>query len=118
MGNQVAVAPKGSAGAQPAPNPIMSFIPMVVVIGILYFLIIRPQQQQTKAHNRLLDALKTGDRVVTSGGIHGTVTSIKGPVVQVKIAENVRVDVNRSAITQVTNPINGSVAPAVGEKSE
>ena len=83
------------------PNPLMSFVPMIVVIGILYLLIIRPQQQQAKDHKRMVHNLKAGDRVVTQGGIHGTVTSLKGNIVQVKIAENVKVDVNRSAITQV-----------------
>ena len=78
MGSQIAVAPKGSPNAPPAPNPIMSFVPMIVVIGILYFLIIRPQQQQAKEHRRLVDNLKTGDRVITQGGVHGTVTGIKG----------------------------------------
>ena len=101
MGTQVAVAPRGSSNAQPAANPIVSFVPMIVVIGILYFLIIRPQQQQAKEHRHLVDNLKTGDRVVTQGGVHGTVTALKGAIVQVKIADNVRVDVNRTAIAQV-----------------
>jgi len=116
MGTQVAVSPKGSQAAQP--SPIMSFVPMVVVIGILYFLIIRPQQKQAKEHRALVDSLKSGDRVVTQGGILGTVAGIKGTIVQVKIADNVRVDVNRSAITQVlTETTNGSGAPVLGEKS-
>ena len=83
MGSQVAVPPKGSTNAQPASNPIMSFVPMIVVIGILYFLIIRPQQQQTKEHRKLVDNLKNGDRVITQGGIHGTVAAIKGAIVSV-----------------------------------
>ena len=99
MGSQSAVPPKGSPNAQPAPNPIVSFVPMIVVVGILYLLIIRPQQQQTKEHRRMVDNLKTGDRVVTQGGIYGTVTGIKGGLIQVKIADNVRVDMNRSAIS-------------------
>jgi len=118
MGSQIAVAPKGSSNAQPNANPIMSFVPMIVVIGILYFLIIRPQQQQAKEHRSLVDNLKTGDRVITQGGVHGTVTSLKGAVVQVKIADNVKVDVNRTAIAQVLQaPTNGSVASVTGEKS-
>jgi preprotein translocase subunit YajC len=117
MGSQTAVAPRGSPNAQPA-NPIMSFVPMIVVIGILYFLIIRPQQQQAKEHKRLVDNLKTGDRVITQGGVHGTVTSLKGAIVQVKIADNVRVDVNRTAIAQVLqSSTNGSASPVSGEKS-
>jgi preprotein translocase subunit YajC len=62
--------------------------------------------------------LKTGDRVVTQGGVHGTVTSLKGAIVQVKIADNVRVDVNRTAIAQVLHDSsNGSSTPVLGEKS-
>jgi preprotein translocase subunit YajC len=97
-----------------SPSPIVSFVPMIVVIGILYMLIIRPQQQQAKEHRRMVDNLKTGDRVITQGGIHGTVTSLKGNVVQVKIAENVRVDVSRSAISQVIQEVtNGTVTPVI-----
>ena len=97
-----------------SPNPIVSFVPMIVVIGILYFLIIRPQQQQAKDHRRLVDNLKPGDRVITQGGIHGTVTTIKGGVVQVKIADNVKVDVTRTAITQVVQEsVNGSETSVV-----
>jgi preprotein translocase subunit YajC len=113
MGTQTAVAPRGSPNAQPATNPIMSFVPMVVVIGILYFLIIRPQQQQAKDHRQLVDNLKTGDRVVTQGGVHGMVTGIKGAIVQVKIADNVKVDVNRTAIAQVLAPSTNGVVPTV-----
>jgi len=117
MGSLTAVPPKGSPNAQPSPNPIVSFVPMIVVIGILYFLIIRPQQTQAKEHRRLVDNLKTGDRVITQGGIHGTVTSLKGGIVQVKIADNVRVDVNRTAISQVLNEsANGNSIPVASEK--
>jgi preprotein translocase subunit YajC len=90
---------------------------MIVVVGILYFLIIRPQQQQAKEHRQMVDNLKPGDRVVTQGGVHGTVTAIKGGIVQVKIADNVRVDVNRTAISQIlTESTNGSAAPVSGDK--
>jgi preprotein translocase subunit YajC len=104
--------------AAASPNPIMSFVPMIVVIGILYFLIIRPQQQQAKEHRQLVDSLKPGDHIVTQGGGHGTVTAVKGAIVQVKIADNVRVDVNRTAIAQILkDSTNGAGAPALGEKS-
>src|SRR5262245_60924962 len=97
--------------AAAAPTPLMSFVPMIVVIAILYVLIIRPQQKQAKEHRRMIDALKAGDRVITQGGIHGTVVSLKGAVVQVKIADNVKVDVSRSAVSQVLQPAtNGTEA--------
>src|SRR5580704_15762799 len=115
MGTQTAVTPRGTPGA--SPNPIMSFVPMLVVVGILYFLIIRPQQQQAKEHRRMVDNLKSGDRIVTQGGVHGTVTAVKGAIVQVKIADNVRVDLNRTAVSQIlTESTNGSSAPALGDK--
>lgn len=94
-----------------SPSPIMSFVPMIVVVAILYFLIIRPQQKQAQEHRRMVDNLKNGDRVITQGGIHGTVTGIKGAVVEVKIAENVKVQVNRTAISQVLEPQTTGSAP-------
>ncbi|MFA5975852.1 MAG: preprotein translocase subunit YajC [Elusimicrobiota bacterium] len=114
MGTQT-VLPKGSStNATPTNNPLMSFMPMIVICLILYFLVIRPQQKTAKEHKRMIDNLKTGDRVLTQGGIYGTVTSIKGGIVQLKIAENVRIDVSRSAITQVIKEAsNGSPATAV-----
>src|SRR5690349_7879334 len=105
MGSASTTQPAGATPGAPrvAPKPIMIFLPMIVVCLILYFLIIRPQQKQAKEHRRLVDSLKVGDRVLTQGGIYGTVSALKGSLVQVKIAENVKVDVNRSAITQVLN---------------
>jgi preprotein translocase subunit YajC len=119
MGSATTTQPAGGTSGVPpvAANPIMSFLPMIVVCLILYFLIIRPQQKQAKEHRRLVDSLKVGDRVMTQGGILGTVSALKGSVVQVKIADNVKVDVSRSAISQVLNEAaNGAAAPA-GERT-
>ena len=116
MGTQTAVAPRGTPGA--STSPIMSFVPMLVVVGILYMLIIRPQQQQAKEHRRLVDSLKPGDKVLTQGGIYGTVVSLKGQVVQVKIADNVRVDLNRSAVSQVvTETPSGNGVVTSGDRA-
>jgi preprotein translocase subunit YajC len=119
MGSQTTVPPKGSAGQPGAvqSNPFMSFMPMIVVCAILYFLVIRPQQKQAKDHRLMVDALKQGDRVLTQGGIYGTVVSLRGGIVQIKIADNVRIDVARSAITQViTESANGTQAVAAGQR--
>jgi preprotein translocase subunit YajC len=117
MGSLTSAAPKGSGATTPA-NPLMSVFPMVVVCLILYMLVIRPQQKQAKDHKKMVDDLKTGDKVITQGGIYGTVTGLKGAVVQVKIAENVRVDLSRTAISQIlTEPVNGAPpAAAIPEK--
>jgi preprotein translocase subunit YajC len=110
-----------SAPLAAGPNPVVSFMPIIVVVGILYVLVIRPQQKQAREHRKMIDSLKSGDRVLTQGGIYGTVVNLKGPIVQLKIADNVRVDVNRSSITQIMrepsgNP--GSPTPAViGERA-
>jgi preprotein translocase subunit YajC len=118
MGTQMSVPPKGGPPqAGQSPNPIMSFFPMVVVILILYALVIRPQQKQAKAHRILVDNLKAGDRVLTQGGIYGTVTALKGAIIQVKIADNVRIDIARTAISQVLREsTNGSVIQPAPER--
>jgi preprotein translocase subunit YajC len=115
MGSQVSVTPKGSAGtspAQQASNPLISFFPLILVFGIFYMLVIRPQQKQARAQRQMVDNLKTGDRVLTQGGLYGTVVGLRGLVIQLKIAENVRVEINRSAVTQViTNVSEVTTAP-------
>ncbi|OPL19152.1 MAG: hypothetical protein AVO35_12325 [Candidatus Aegiribacteria sp. MLS_C] len=78
---------------------IMSFVPMLAIIAIFYFLMIRPQQKQAKMLREMRDALQKDDRVVTSGGIHGVITNLKGDVVTVRIADNVKIDVDRNSLT-------------------
>ena len=105
-----------SSTAGPAANPLVSFAPILVVCGILYMLVIRPQQKQVKDHKRMVDALKPGDRVLTQGGIYGTVINLKGTSVMLKIADNVKIEVNRSAITQViVDSSNGSPTAPQGQ---
>ena len=89
------------AHAQTAANPIIGFVPMLFVLAVIYFLLIRPQQRAAKILRDEVNALKVGDRILTQGGIYGTVAGIKGDTVQVKIADNVKVDIAKSAITQV-----------------
>jgi preprotein translocase subunit YajC len=98
--------------AAAAPNPIMSFVPILAIFAIFYFLIIRPQQKQVKEHQKMLDNLANGDRVLTGGGIFGTVSSLRGPEVDVKIADKVVVTVSRSTITKVIG-----TAAAVGSSN-
>src|SRR3954468_320691 len=77
-------------------------IPMICIFVIMYFLIIRPQSKKQKALAKLLTELKTGDHVVTTGGIHGVVANIKeGAVLSLRIADNVKIDVDKSAIASV-----------------
>ena len=81
---------------------LTSLIPLVLLFGIFYFLIIRPQQQRMKAHQAMVAAVKRGDTVVTAGGLIGKVSKVKddGEVV-VEIADNVQVRVLKSTLTEV-----------------
>jgi len=76
----------------------MAFLPLVVIMAIFYLLLIRPQQQRQKKVAEMLKALKTGDKVVTNGGIYGTIVGLEDDAVQLRIADQVKVKVARSAI--------------------
>jgi len=78
---------------------IMGILPIVAMVAIFYFLIIRPQQKQQKKLQQMRESLTKGDKVVTSGGIHGVVTNIKGSVLTVRIADGVKVDVEKDSVT-------------------
>lgn len=79
-----------------------SMLPMLVIMGVLfYFMIIRPQQKQRREHQNMLSAVKTGDKIMTSGGIIGMVTNVKDDTVIVRIADNVKVELSRSHIARV-----------------
>ena len=92
------------AGPPPQPSMFTSFLPFVFMIIIFYFLLIRPQQKRQKEHLRLLSSLKTGDKVVTSSGIHGLIANVKESTVLLKVADNVKIEVDKSAISNVARP--------------
>ncbi len=101
-----------SAYAQDAAGPLAAlgnagqFLPLVLIIGVFYFLLIRPQQQRQKEMKAMLKAIKRGDRVVTAGGILATVQKVRDGTdeVEVEIAQNVRVVVLRDTISSVIKP--------------
>ncbi len=80
---------------------VSSLLPFLLIILVFYFLILRPQQKRQKERQKLLESVKKGDRIVTSGGIHGTVEGIEDKIVLVKIAENTKVKVDRTAISTI-----------------
>lgn len=84
--------------AQAQPSAFTALLPFLIVLAIFYFLIILPAQRQRKRQREMLSALKSGDKVVTSGGIYGTIVGLRGEVVQLRIADQVRIEVSRSAI--------------------
>lgn len=88
-------------GAQGQGNMLMSVVPFILIIAIFYFFIIRPQNKKQKETEKMINALKKGDKVVTIGGIHGTVSSTKEKTVVVKVDSNTQIEFSRSAISAV-----------------
>jgi preprotein translocase subunit YajC len=90
----------GSLGGQGG-GGFSSLVPIILMFVIFYFLLIRPQQKKTKEHREMVTHLKKGDRVVTSGGLHGRITAVSETTMTVEIADKVRVKVARGNVSQV-----------------
>ncbi len=106
-------APVWAEPAKAAPGGMTMLIPWIAILGIFYFLLIRPQQKERQKHQTMLDALKRGDQVLTQGGLYGTVQAIKGKVVELKISDDVKVQINRGYIAQVVQGDPAAVEPEV-----
>jgi preprotein translocase subunit YajC len=88
----------------PAPGPgggFGFFIPFIFIFIIMYFMLFRPQKKRQQEQQRLISALKTGDKVVTNAGIHGLIANVKETTVMLKVADNVKIEVEKSAVTNV-----------------
>ncbi|MBI4368873.1 MAG: preprotein translocase subunit YajC [Elusimicrobia bacterium] len=110
-------AADGAAGpvARPggAAGPLTTFFPLIAFGLIFYFLLFRPQQKTQKERVKMLSSVKRSDKVLTAGGIYGTVVNVKGDILDVKLAENVKVEIHRSYIAKVLPSLtNGSAASA------
>lgn len=90
-----AAAPSGPLGA------LGSFLPIILIFGVFYFLLIRPQQKQQKLIRKMIADVKRGDEVITGSGIHGKVTEVQDSVILLQAAQNVTLKVERSAIQKV-----------------
>jgi preprotein translocase subunit YajC len=90
-----------TAAAPEAPNPIAQFAPLIFIGVIFYFLLIRPQQKQRKEQQKLIQALKTGDKVITASGIHGMISNVKDRTVLLKVADNVKIEIDKAAVATV-----------------
>ncbi len=84
-------------------NMLLQFLPLALIFLIFYFLLIRPARVKQRNLQAMLEALKPGDRVVTAAGIHGTVVGLSEDVVQLRIAENVKVEFSKSAVVSVVD---------------
>ncbi len=86
--------PQGQAGG----SPLVGFMPIILIFFIFYFLLIRPQKKKQMEHQNMVSNLKKNDEVVTSGGIHGTVVNVKENSVVVRVDENVKLEIQKSAV--------------------
>jgi len=109
----------GSIYAQAAPGAFdmlnSLIVPTMLIIGIMYFLMIRPQQKRLKEHRDMVDSIRRGDTVVTSGGIIGKVAKVDENELQVEIADGVKIKVVRSTVSEVRG--KGEAAPATKAKA-
>ncbi len=92
-------------GAQGGGDPLTAFLPLILIFGIFYFLLIRPQQKKQKQHQEFINNLQKGTEVVTSGGIIGRITGITDDVVTLEVADKVRIKVVRNQIAG--KPVTG-----------
>ena len=84
-----------------AVSPMIQFMPLVLVFMIFYFLLIRPQQKKEKERLSMLKGIKKNDQVVTAGGMHGTVLQVKDKTVTLRIDDNVKIEIDRDAISRI-----------------
>src|SRR5271170_7303766 len=98
---------------QPASNPVMSFLPLVFIVAIFYFLVFMPMQRQKKQQAQMLSTLQTGSEVLTTGGVVGTIVSISDNTLVLRVKpDNIKLQVMRSAVSSL---IGGDV-PAAEKK--
>ena len=104
---------QAAGGAAGAAGGLISFVPIILIFAIMYFLMIRPQQKKVKDHKAMVEALRRGDQIVTAGGVIGKVTKVEDgkSEVEVEIAPNVRVRVVRSTIGQVLSKTEPAEPP-------
>lgn len=95
---------------------LTNFLPIIIMFAIFYFLLIRPQQKKAKQRNAMLAALKKGDKIVTIGGMHGTIQELGDDSVTLRVAHNVNVTFDRGAINSVVSSNNSEPAPSKTEE--
>jgi preprotein translocase subunit YajC len=95
------IAQAPAPAAPGASGGLLSILPFVFIFVIMYYVMLRPQMKRQKEAARLVSALKTGDRVITSSGIHGLISNVKDTTVIVKVADNVKLEMEKTAVTNV-----------------
>jgi preprotein translocase subunit YajC len=109
-----------SSAAAPDPSTAPSFTPilyMVVIVAMVYFAMIRPQTQAKKKQEETIKSAKTGDQIVTSSGIHGVITNVKDSTVIVRVADNVKLEIEKSHIDTINRPDSAKSEKVVTAKA-
>jgi preprotein translocase subunit YajC len=96
------MAPQGGSGAGGG-SMVSTFVMFGAIFLIFYFMIIRPQQKRAKEREKLLSSIEKGDKVITSGGVHGTVAGVEEKTILLQVTENVKLKIERSAISTILN---------------
>lgn len=91
----------GEAAPAPAGGGLLSFLPMVLIFGFMLFWLFRTQKKEARKRQDMIDSTKVGDKIITAGGIHGTIAAVKEKTFLVKIAENIKVEVSKTGISAV-----------------
>ena len=97
------------AGAPAGGGGFITMLPILLILPVMYFLMIRPQQKRQKQWQEMLGSIKSGDRITTAGGIRGTILSIKDDAIIIKVApDGIKMEIAKSAIASVTTQESGS----------
>ncbi|MFA6129576.1 MAG: preprotein translocase subunit YajC [Candidatus Omnitrophota bacterium] len=91
---------------QSAASPLIQLFPLVLIFIIFYFLLIRPQKQKEKEHQKMITGINKNDEIVTLGGIHGTVVNVKEKTLILRIDENVKMEIDKNSVAYIKNPKN------------
>ena len=86
------------------PGSIITFLPLIFILGIFYLIVFLPARRRQKKTQDMIDNLKAGDKVITSGGIYGTIVGLKADRIQLRVAENVKIELSRNAVTALQSP--------------
>ena len=110
----VSIAYVQSGGDAASQSPFFQFIPLVLILGVFWFLIIRPQQKKQKEHVRMVESLRKGDKVVSNGGIFGTIVKVGDDRITLEIASKVQIQIERQQVARMVK----KVAESKGDKED
>ena len=110
-----AAMPASAQDAANAMGGMGTLFPLILIFVFFYFFLLRPQQKKAKQHQQLLNALKKDDRIITAGGIYGTVVNVRGAIVDIKVADGVNVQIAKQSVSHVVSKQEEDAAAKIPE---